>query len=113
MKLYHVYDKRDQLNSFSCGDCIAKHNARREGADIQVDYHSYVDGECRDSLHPESGVQEYPETHQKGYIHIERNADWGGLIKGDLGIQIAKDGRVWICIDGQAFLRFRPKEGIV
>ena len=27
---------------------------------------------------------------------------------GDFGIQIAKDGRVWICIDGVAFIRFKP-----
>ena len=52
-------------------------------------------------------IKEYPETHQKGYISIENIPD-KGLIKGDLGIQVASDGRVWICIDGAAFLRFRP-----
>lgn len=26
----------------------------------------------------------------------------------DLGIQISEDGRVWICINGKAFLRFHP-----
>ena len=30
-------------------------------------------------------------------------------MQGDFGIQIARDGRVWICIDGVAFLRFNPK----
>ncbi len=53
-------------------------------------------------------MKEYPTTHQEGYISIEQDLSTG-LIKGDLGIQIAEDGRVWICIDGIAFLRFRPK----
>ena len=62
-------------------------------------------------------MKEYPETHQQGLISLE-NADsfplrnWQDMkstyIKGDFGIQIAKDGRVWICIDGIAFLRFSP-----
>jgi len=26
----------------------------------------------------------------------------------DFGIQVAEDGRVWICIDGIAFLHFMP-----
>jgi hypothetical protein len=45
--------------------------------------------------------------HQRGYISIEGTFK-PGYTEGDLGIQIAKDGRVWICIDGVAFLRFRP-----
>jgi hypothetical protein len=58
----------------------------------------------------------YKETHQQGLISIE---NMGAITKrivpsvpiyveGDLGIQIAKDGRVWVCIDGVAFLRFTP-----
>jgi len=27
----------------------------------------------------------------------------------DFGIQVAEDGRVWICINGISFLRFIPK----
>lgn len=45
------------------------------------------------------------ETHVQGIISLE-NIPKETYIKGDLGIQIAKDGRVWICIDGKAFLRF-------
>lgn len=52
-------------------------------------------------------MKEYPEQHAEGIISIEKIPD-SKLIKGDLGIQISKDGRVWICIDGIAFLRFRP-----
>jgi hypothetical protein len=68
-------------------------------------------------------VEEYPETHQNGVISIENmhlhmfssdtNVDGTPLpdnqyIKGDFGIQIARDGRVWLCINGIAFLRFSP-----
>ena len=50
---------------------------------------------------------DYPETHQRGYMTIEQTLP--SLIKDcDFGIQIAKDGRVWICIDGKAYLRFHP-----
>lgn len=50
----------------------------------------------------------YPETHQKGIISIETIPE-KKLFEGDLGVQIADDGRVWICINGIAFLRFRPQ----
>jgi len=28
--------------------------------------------------------------------------------EGDFGIQIAEDGRVWVCLDGVSFIRFTP-----
>ena len=52
-------------------------------------------------------AKEYPATHQQGIISIE-NMPEGLVIEGDLGIQIARDGRVWVCINGVAFLRFKP-----
>ena len=52
-------------------------------------------------------MKEYVEQHAKGTIMIE-NIPSSKIIKGDIGIQIAKDSRVWICIDGIAFLRFSP-----
>lgn len=52
-------------------------------------------------------IKEYPETHQQGNISIEQDIKQG-LIEGDIGIQIAKDGRIWVCIDGIALLRFNP-----
>ena len=45
------------------------------------------------------------ETHMNGLITIESEVK---THIGDLGIQIAKDGRIWICIDGVAFIRFKP-----
>ena len=55
----------------------------------------------------ENIMKPYPETHQTGVISIERVVEMG-MYNGDFGIQISKDGRVWICIDGQAFIRFNP-----
>jgi hypothetical protein len=46
-----------------------------------------------------------PETHMKGLLSIE--TDMKSKIC-DFGIQIASDGRVWICVDGVAFIRFKP-----
>lgn len=57
-------------------------------------------------------MKEYPETHQRGMISIENIKivllDLSQSIHGDFGIQIANDGRVWVCINGVAFLRFKP-----
>lgn len=52
-------------------------------------------------------VKEYTETHQQGRISIEKEIP-RILSDADLGVQISSDGRVWICIDGEAFLRFLP-----
>ena len=59
-------------------------------------------------------IKGIPETHQQGTISLE-NVDYftketlqGNYMKGDFGVQIASDGRVWVCIDGIAFIRFSP-----
>ena len=54
-------------------------------------------------------MKPYEETHQDGMISFEQDIKHG-MIKGDFGIQIAKDGRIWICIDGHALIRFKPIE---
>jgi hypothetical protein len=63
-------------------------------------------------------MKSYPEIHQQGLISIENIPTILGYIdehrdsyymEGDLGVQIANDGRVWVCVDGVAFLRFKPK----
>ena len=51
--------------------------------------------------------KDYPETHWHGVISIEQTLHQGSEIK-DFGIQIAKDGRVWICFNGVAAIRFKP-----
>ena len=62
-------------------------------------------------------IRAYPETHQMGVISVENIQTVLGVMIGnpqtayrrcDFGIQIAEDGRVWVCIDGIAFLRFSP-----
>lgn len=52
-------------------------------------------------------VKSYPEMHQTGHLSVERPL-LRGLKECDFGVQIAEDGRVWVCIDGEAFLRFSP-----
>ncbi len=47
------------------------------------------------------------ETHTRGYLSVEKN--FTSMLDCDFGIQVAPDGRVWICINGQAFIRFKPK----
>lgn len=51
-------------------------------------------------------MQPMKETHERGILSIE--SDVKTLTDCDFGIQIAKDGRVWICINGKAFIRFKP-----
>jgi len=56
-------------------------------------------------------MKEYPEVHQQGLITLESMPEKLRTCKGmggDLGIQITKDGRVWVCINEIAFLQFKP-----
>ena len=52
----------------------------------------------------------YPVRYQKGTLSIEDKnlCDLHGKDV-ELGVQVAHDGRVWVCINGQAFIRFKPK----
>lgn len=51
-------------------------------------------------------LKELKETHLQGFLSIE--ADIKSSLNCDFGIQISTDGRVWICVDGIAFIRFKP-----
>ena len=51
-------------------------------------------------------LKELKETHLQGHLSVE--ADIKSSLNCDFGIQIFSDGRVWICIDGIAFIRFKP-----
>ena len=60
-------------------------------------------------------VIEYPETHQKGIMSIENLGDTISHMLNkevDFGFQVARDGRVWVCVDGVAFIRFKPGPGM-
>ena len=52
-----------------------------------------------------------PETHTQGIVSLENKeiVERMDLHDADFGIQIAHDGRVWICINGVAFIRFKPQ----
>jgi len=52
-------------------------------------------------------IKSYPEIQQTGYLSIEQDLHQGGK-KCVFGVQVAEDGRVWICVDGISLLRFRP-----
>lgn len=56
-------------------------------------------------------IPELPETHQTGMVDI-LNVDTinqEDLQSADFGIQISWDGRVWICVNGIALVRFKPQ----
>ena len=57
-------------------------------------------------------MKELQETHQAGFLSLE-NAEtlFPDGIKSkvcDVGLQVAKDGRIWLCVNGVAFIRFSP-----
>lgn len=55
-------------------------------------------------------MDKVPEFHQQGHLSIE-NLDLIMMITlqdCDVGLQVSKDGRIWVCINGVAFLRFKP-----
>lgn len=61
----------------------------------------------REPVFESKEVDEYPVLHQEGIMSIE-NPLPAGMHPGDVGVQIAIDGRIWICHEGQAFIRFKP-----
>jgi hypothetical protein len=58
-------------------------------------------------------VIEIPETHRRGFIQIHNQelVDTMDLQDADFGLQVAPDGRVWVCINGLAYIRFKPAPG--
>jgi hypothetical protein len=46
-------------------------------------------------------------VYQHGYISIEQSIE-RRMFKGDIGIQMAEDGRVWVCVNGLSVIRFTP-----
>jgi len=65
-------------------------------------------------------AQKFPvmdETHVRGFLSIELSNieelldstyhPYNNVV--DLGIQIAADGRVWVCVNGLAVLRFTAR----
>lgn len=58
------------------------------------------------------------ETHQRGMLTIEnwetiqeyQAEGFPGLMDCDVGIQTHCDGRIWLCVNGLAFIRFKPND---
>lgn len=52
------------------------------------------------------------EIHQQGHLSIENLELIQTLdkLKCDVGIQMSNDGRIWLCVNGIAFLRFKPNK---
>lgn len=55
---------------------------------------------------------EYPETHEVGNVVLHNIEEIQEMLRdrqsNDFGVQIANDGRVWICVNGIALIRFKP-----
>ena len=56
-------------------------------------------------------IREFPETHQHGRLTVENLEHLNSLNLRDIifGLQVSKDGRVWVCVNGVALLRFTPQ----
>lgn len=61
----------------------------------------------REPVFESTEVDAYPVLHQEGVMSIENDLK-PGMHPGNVGVQIAVDGRIWICYEGQAFMRFKP-----
>ncbi len=53
-------------------------------------------------------VDEYPETHQEGILSIHKAFSTNQEHHCDLGLQVSPDGRIWLCVNGEAYIRFKP-----
>lgn len=49
--------------------------------------------------------------HRHGHLSVENLAKVQAMaLQGcDVGLQTSPDGRIWICVNGVAFIRFKPK----
>jgi hypothetical protein len=53
-------------------------------------------------------IDPYEVTHQEGIVSIENPLPDNRESHGDLGVQIARDGRIWLCFNGSSLIRFKP-----
>lgn len=53
------------------------------------------------------------ETHQRGALDLDLEAVKGAdVMDCDVGLQTALDGRIWLCVNGRAFVRFKPTKWV-
>lgn len=59
---------------------------------------------------------EVEEFHQQGSLGITNRDEVIGMLQFahaeqtqvDVGLQVGADGRIWLCVNGMAFIRFKP-----
>jgi len=59
---------------------------------------------------------EVEEFHQQGSLSIENRDEvievlqLAHKVEGtvDVGLQVSAEGRIWLCVNGTAFIRFKP-----
>lgn len=56
-------------------------------------------------------VKPYEETHWQGFLSVEKELTPGTMYV-DMGVQISEDGRLWLCVNGEAVIRFKSTEEI-
>lgn len=54
-------------------------------------------------------MREIKEFHQTGVLSIENREMFSNVENPcDVGLQVSFDGRIWLCVNGIAFIRFKP-----
>lgn len=54
------------------------------------------------------------ETHQRGALDLDLEAAKGvDMMDCDVGLQTAQDGRIWLCLNGRALVRFKPAKWVM
>ena len=56
-------------------------------------------------------IQDYGPLYQQGMVTLDpgiQDLETETLLNCAFGVQVGNDGRVWVCINGQSILRFKP-----
>ena len=58
-------------------------------------------------------VEGFGPMYQHGHLSIENSVDVAMMDLQDceVGIQLSADGRIWLCVNGTALIRFKPRRG--
>lgn len=51
-----------------------------------------------------------PALYQQGFVSLDLTGVEFDPLDCTFGVQVHEDGRVWVCVNGQTFLRFKPHE---
>jgi hypothetical protein len=58
-------------------------------------------------------MKSYGPEYQRGHLSMENLVDVAmfDLQDCEVGLQTSDDGRIWLCVNGMALVRFKPKRG--